>query len=174
MAIFSLGEHVPAVEPTAWVAESAQVIGRVALGAETSVWPGAVLRGDLAPITIGRGSNLQDNVVVHVDAARACTVGENVTVGHAAVLHGCTIEDGALIGMGAVVLNGARIGRHAIVGAGALVAENKVIPERALVVGTPARLVRTLTDEEVAVLEKNNRHYQQQKEVFRRSLKRID
>ncbi len=174
MAIFSFNEYVPSVDATAWVAESAQVIGRVAIDREASIWPGAVLRGDIADIRIGAGSNVQDNAVVHVETEHPCVVGENVTIGHSAVLHSCTVADGALIGMGAVVLNGARIGRHAVVGAGALVAENKVIPDRALVVGTPARFVRTLTDEEVAVLEKNNRRYQTLKDDFRTGLKRID
>ncbi len=173
MAIFQLGNRVPQVDSSAWVAESAQVIGRVRIKAGASVWPGAVLRGDLADIELGRGSNLQDNAVVHTDEDTPCTIGENVTVGHAAVLHGCTIEEGALIGMGAVVLNGASIGREAVVGAGALVAENKTVPERALVVGTPARFVRTLTDEEVEEIKRNTRHYVEQKEVFRKDLKRI-
>lgn len=173
MAIFALNEHVPEISESAWVSESAQVIGQVRIDEQASVWPGAVLRADLAPITLGSGSNLQDNAVVHVDAGRPCTVGRNVTVGHGAILHGCTIEDGALIGMGAVVLNGAVIGRDAIVGAGALVAENKVIPERALVVGTPARLVRTLSDDEVEKLHEDNKHYQQQKERFRTGLRKV-
>ena len=174
MAIFALGEHTPQVSDSAWISDSAQIIGRVEIADEASIWPGAVLRGDLAKISVGTGSNLQDNVIVHTDNDFPCKVADHVTVGHGAILHGCTIESGALIGMGAIVLNGAVIGKHALVGAGALVSEGKTIPERALVVGTPARFVRFLTDQEVEELEQSAKHYAEQKEIFRTELRRID
>lgn len=125
MARFSFENHVPQVSFSAWTAESSQVIGRVELKDNSSIWPGAVLRGDLESITVGVGSNVQDNAVIHTEKGFPCVVEDNVTVGHAAVLHGCTVKSGALIGMGAIVLNGAVVGENAIVGAGSLVAEGK-------------------------------------------------
>ena len=174
MAIFFLGEHIPKISCSAWISDSAQVIGRVDVGDDSSVWPGAVLRGDLAEISVGKCSNLQDNVVVHTDKDFPCKIADHVTVGHGAILHGCTINSGSLIGMGAIVLNGAVIGKHERVGLSALVSEGKSMPERALVVGTPARFVRFLTDEEVQELEQSSEHYAEQKELFRTALKRID
>ena len=159
MAIFRLGDKVPRIDPTAWVAESAQVIGEVELGADASVWFGTVVRGDNVLLSIGRGSNLQDNCIVHADAGQPAVIGEEVTVGHQAVLHGCTVGDGSLIGIGAVLLNGARIGRHCLVGARALVTENKSFPDGSLIVGSPAVVVRTLSAEQIEKLLHNARHY---------------
>lgn len=174
MAIFQLEQYKPTVSDSAWVAESAQVIGAVRIAEQASIWPGAVLRGDLAGIEIGPGSNVQDNAVLHTDQKRPCSIGAHVTVGHSAVIHSATVHEGALIGMGAIVLNGAVIGQDAVVGAGALVPEGKIVPARALVVGTPARFVRTLTDEEVAVNRANTLHYERTKERFRTALVRVD
>lgn len=174
MAIFQLGEQVPRIGNDAWISESSQIIGNVEIADGASVWPGAVLRGDLEKIYLDSGSNIQDNAVVHVETGYPCIIGKNVSVGHAAVLHGCTIEEGALIGMGAIILNGAHIGRNAVVGAGALVAKGKTVEEGALVVGCPARFVRKLTDEEISRTLKNTTHYADQARLLRTALKRLD
>lgn len=142
-----------------WIAPSAAVIGNVTLEAHASVWFGSVLRGDNDLILIGEASNIQDNCVLHTDMGFPLRVGRNVTVGHQATLHGCTVGEGALIGMGATVLNGAKIGRNAVIGAHALVPEGKDIPDNALVMGTPGKVVRTLSDEECAKLAHLPGHY---------------
>lgn len=147
------------VDDTAYIAPGATVIGRAELAADSSVWPGAVLRGDNEPIVVGRGSNVQDGAVLHTDPGCPLTLGQEVTVGHQAMLHGCTIEDGVLIGIQAIVLNNAVIGKQSLVGAGAVVTEGKVFPERSLILGAPARVVRTLTDDEVANLQRNSQVY---------------
>ena len=140
----------PVIHPSAFVADNATVRGSVTLGANSSVFFGAVLRGDRAPITIGAGTNIQDNCVVHVDYDHPVTVGENVTVGHGAILHGCTVGDNTLIGMGAIVLTGARIGNNCLVGAGALVTGKMDVPDGSLVLGNPAKVIRPLTAAEIA------------------------
>ena len=145
---------MPSVHPTAYIDDSAQVIGDVEIGAESSVWMAAVIRGDVNRIRIGRRSNVQDGTVIHVMRdTHATTIGDEVTIGHAAVIHGCTIEDRCLIGMGAILLNGAHVGRESIVAAGALVVEGMAIPPRSLVMGSPARLKRPLTDAGVAEIQ---------------------
>ncbi len=174
MAQFEIAGHCPSVDPDAWIAESAQVVGNVEIGAGASIWPGAVLRGDLEKITVAAGSNIQDNAVLHTERGWPCTVEENVSVGHAAILHGCTVKKGALIGMGAVVLNGAVIEENAIVGAGSLVAEGKIVAAGTLVVGIPARTVRLLTPEEIAKTHRNTDYYVKEASVYRTRLKRID
>jgi len=142
---------MPRVHPTAYIDDSAQVIGDVEIGEESSVWMVVVIRGDVHRIRIGRRSNVQDGTVIHVMRdTHATTVGDEVTIGHAAVIHGCTIEDQCLIGMGAILLNGAHVGRDSIVAAGTLVVEGMEIPARSLVMGSPAKLKRSLTDAEVA------------------------
>jgi gamma-carbonic anhydrase len=154
-----LGRH-PDLHPSAWVAPSAIVAGDVTLGEGASVWYGASLRGDVHYIRVGDRSNVQDNAVLHVSrGTHPCVLGADVTVGHAAVVHGCTVEDGCLIGMGAVVLDGAVIGAGSTVGAGALVTGGTQVPPRSLVLGAPARVVRELTDEEVAANLANAAHY---------------
>ncbi|MCF0254354.1 MAG: gamma carbonic anhydrase family protein [Duodenibacillus sp.] len=173
MAIYELGGVCPNIAPTAWVHETAVVAGDVTLGDGASVWPGAVLRGDIAPIRVGAGSNIQDNAVVHVLEGAPCTVAEDVSVGHGAVLHGCTVKAGALIGMGAVVLNGAVIEEGALVGAGALVAEGRTVPAGKLAVGSPARVVRSLSGEERARILANTRGYAAEKDRFSKA-RRID
>ena len=140
--------HLPQVHPTAKVAENATLVGSVTLGPNTSVWYGAVIRGDEAPISIGENTNIQDNATVHASPNFPAHVGSNVTVGHNAVVHGCTVEDGCLIGMGAILLNGCVIGAGSMVAAGALVPQNKVIPPGSLVMGAPAKVVHTLEEAE--------------------------
>src|SRR5690606_5722809 len=135
--------------------------------AGTSVWPGAVIRADNEPIVIGEGSNVQDGAILHNDPGCALQIGENVTTGHQAMLHGCTIEDGVVVGIQAVILNRAVIGRDSLVGAGAVVTEGKVFPERSLILGAPAKVVRTLTDEDVAGLHKNAKIYQDRAQQYK-------
>lgn len=152
----------PVIHPTAFVAPNATLRGDISLAADSSVFYGAVLRGDTASITIGEGSNIQDNCVVHVDPGLPVTVGKNVTVGHGAILHGCTVGDETLIGMGAIVLNGAKIGKNCLIGAGALVTQNAVIPDGSMVVGSPAKVKRPLTEEEMASVRQSSADYQQE------------
>lgn len=158
-SVLPLEDDVPALHPDAFVADGARLVGAVTLGDRASVWYNAVLRGDGAPITVGAASNLQDNVSVHVDAAHPVEIGEHVSVGHNAVVHGCRIGDGSLIGMGSVVLSGAVIGAGSLVAAGAVVLEGTQIPPRSLVAGVPAKVRRELTDEEVAALRANAERY---------------
>ena len=145
----------PAVAETAWIAENAMLIGRVTVEAGASVWFGAVMRGDTDDLSLGAGSNLQDNVVVHADPGSPAVIGAGVSVGHGAVIHGCRIEDGSLIGMNATVLNRAVIGAESLVAAGSVVLEGTVIPPRSLVAGVPAKVRRPLTDDEVAAMKVN-------------------
>ena len=173
MALFRLDDKTPTVDPTAWVAESAQVIGAVSLGVDASIWFGAVLRGDTEMLTIGRGSNVQDGSVLHADSGQPTTVGEGVTIGHLVMLHGCTIGDDSLVGIGSVILNGARIGRNCLVGARALVTEGKTFPDGSLIVGAPAVAVRTLTDEQIEGLRRSALHYVENAKRFRAGMVRI-
>lgn len=152
--------HIPSVHPMARVAENAVLVGDVTVDANASIWYSAVLRGDSGAIRVGAGSSIQDNVTCHCEPDQPLVVGKSVTVGHNAVLHGCTIEDRCLIGMGAVLLNGCVIGTGSIVAAGALVTQNTVIPPGSLVVGTPGRVVRTLRPEEDAALDADAADYQ--------------
>lgn len=173
MAMYKLGEHAPTIHESVFVADTATVIGQVTLEENASVWFGVSIRADNEPITIGAGSNVQEGAVLHVDPGFALVVEANVTVGHQAMLHGCTVREGALIGIQAVVLNGAIIGRHCLVGAGAVVTEGKVFPERSLILGTPAKVVRELTDDEVARLKQNAAAYVKRRERFKAQLVRI-
>ena len=173
MAIYRLGDDVPRLAPGAWVAETAQVIGRVAMGEDASVWFGAVLRGDNEWITLGARSNVQDGSVLHTDMGSPLTLGDDVTVGHQAMLHGCTVGDGSLVGIQAVVLNGARIGRHCLVGAGALVTEGKAFPDGSLIVGSPAKLLRPLTDQELARMARGAAHYADNARRYAATLARV-
>lgn len=160
MTIYRLGEHVPS-RPSGfhWIAESASVIGDVTIGDDVSIWFGAVLRGDNSTITIGVGTNIQDNAVVHADAGFPAMIGEHCTIGHSAIVHGCIVGPGSLIGMGAIVLNGARIGVGCLLGAGALVKEGQEIPDGCLAVGQPARVVRTLDASETEGLRQSASSY---------------
>jgi carbonic anhydrase/acetyltransferase-like protein (isoleucine patch superfamily) len=158
-AVLTVAGRAPDLHPGAYVASGARVIGAVSLGEGASVWYNAVLRGDSDTITVGAGSNLQDNVSVHVDAGHPVVIGENVSVGHNAVVHGCTIGDGSLIGMGSVVLSGAVIGDGCLVAAGAVVLEGTVVPPGSLVAGVPGKVRRELTDEERAGIVRNAETY---------------
>ena len=174
MAIYQLGEDAPRIADSAWVADSAELIGKVSLAADSSVWYGAVLRGDNDDITIGRHSNVQDGSVLHTDSGMPLVVGEGVTIGHQVMLHGCTVGDNSLIGIGSVVLNGATIGRNCIVGAGALVTEGKRFPDGVLIVGSPAKVVRELTPEQIARLQGSAAYYVQQQQRHATQRVRLD
>ena len=173
MAIYELDGVAPQVAASAWVADSAQVMGNVVLGEDASVWFGTVVRGDTESITIGAGSNIQDASVLHADFGKPLVVGERVTVGHQVMLHGCTIGDESLIGIGAVVLNGAKIGKHCLVGAGALVTEGKEFPDGSMIIGSPARAIKTLSPEQIAGLRRSAEHYIDNARRYRQSLKKI-
>ena len=173
MAIYELDGVAPQVPASAWVADSAQVMGNVVLGEDASVWFGTVIRGDTESITIGAGSNIQDASVLHADIGQPLVVGERVTVGHQVMLHGCTIGDGSLIGIGAVVLNGARIGKGCLVGAGALVTEGKEFPDGSMIIGSPAKAVRELTEAQQQALVASAKHYVENARRFRSGLKKI-
>lgn len=173
MTIYQLDEHTPQVHPTAFVADNAQVVGRVTLGEGSSVWFNTVIRADNEPMTIGAGSNIQDGSVLHSDTGFPLTVGERVTVGHQVVLHGCTVGDESLIGIGAVVLNGAKIGKHCLVGAGSLVTEGKEFPDGSMILGSPAKVVRQLTPEQIDGLRRSAQHYIANAQRFQAGLKKV-
>lgn len=174
MAVYQLDDKIPQVHETAWIADSAQVMGQVRVDRDASIWFGAVLRGDTELLHLGAGSNIQDASVLHADAGFPVLIGERVTVGHKVMLHGCTIGDGSLIGIGAIVLNGARIGKNCLVGAGALVTEGKAFPDGSMILGSPARVVRQLSAEQVAMLQHGAEHYMANARRFRAGLKRLD
>ena len=173
MAIYELEGVTPRISDSAWVADSAQVIGNVELADDSSVWFGVVIRGDTETIRIGRGSNIQDLSVLHADIGKPLAVGEDVTVGHRAVLHGCTIGDGCLIGIGAVVLNGAKIGAGCLVGAGALVTEGKEFAPGSMILGSPAKVVKELTPERIAGLCRSAQGYVDNARRFRDGFKSV-
>ncbi len=174
MALFALDDVMPSLPSGfSWVAGDAAVIGRVFLGEDVGIWFGAVLRGDNDPIRIGARSNVQDHVVMHTDPGFPVVVGEGCTIGHRAIVHGATIGDNSLIGMGAIVLNGARIGRNCLVGAGALVTEGKAIPDNSLVVGSPARVIRELDEEAILGLRRSAERYVENARRFAARLKAV-
>jgi carbonic anhydrase/acetyltransferase-like protein (isoleucine patch superfamily) len=173
MAIYQYDSLIPTIHAETFVAEDATVIGNVTLEQGVSVWPQAVLRGDNESIRIGQHSNVQEGAVLHADPGFALTVGEGVTIGHQAMLHGCTIGDGALIGIQAVVLNGAVIGKNCLVGAGAIVTEGKVFPDNSLILGAPAKVVRVLTSEAIAGMHGNARDYASKGQAYKEKLIRI-
>ena len=174
MPVYQLHDFAPQIDPSAYVDENAVLIGNVILKAGSSVWPFAALRGDNEPIVIGVGSNVQDGTVIHTDrGGLPVLVGDRVTIGHQVMLHGCTIADGALIGIQAVILNGAKIGRNCLVGAGSLVTGGKVFPDNSLIVGSPARVIRALTDDEIARMQRGADHYIDNGKDYKAGLKRI-
>ncbi|MEN9396813.1 MAG: hypothetical protein RLZ81_1343 [Pseudomonadota bacterium] len=173
MALYELDGVTPELAGSAWVADSAQVIGRVTLAQDVSIWFGTVVRGDTETIRIGRGSNIQDACVLHADMGKPLTVGEDVTVGHQVMLHGCTIGDGSLIGIGAVVLNGARIGKNCIVGAGSLVTEGKEFADGSMIMGSPAKVVRELSAEQKQGLVNSAQMYVLNARRFKSGLRKI-
>ncbi len=173
MAVYQLDDALPELDPTAWVADSAQVIGRVRMAAGSSVWYGAVLRGDNEWITLGARSNVQESSVLHTDPGFPLQLGEDVTVGHQVMLHGCTVGDGSLIGIQAVVLNGAKIGKHCLVGAGAIVTEGKEFPDNSLILGAPAKWVKEISAEQIARLKGAAAHYVDNAQRHRTQLKKL-
>ncbi|KZY35461.1 gamma carbonic anhydrase family protein [Roseovarius sp. HI0049] len=173
MTIYTLDGHTPQLAEDTWVAPDANLIGQVILEEGASVWFCATLRGDNEPITIGRGSNVQENCVLHTDMGFPLMVGENCTIGHKVMLHGCTLGNNTLIGMGATILNGAKIGNNCLIGAGALITEGKEIPDGSLVMGAPGKIVRQLDDKAMASLEFSARHYQENMRRYRDGLRKV-
>lgn len=173
MAIYQLGEHAPDVDSSAYITDSANLVGKVKIEANATIWFGVTIRGDNELITIGENSNVQEGSILHTDPGFPLTIGKNVTVGHQAMLHGCTIGEGSLVGIQAVILNGAKIGKNCLVGAGALVTEGKEFPDNSLIIGTPAKAVRTLSEEDIARLGGNADNYVKRGQFFKQNLKRI-
>jgi carbonic anhydrase/acetyltransferase-like protein (isoleucine patch superfamily) len=173
VAIYKLGDFAPNIHESVFLADSATIIGQVTLEENSSVWFGASLRADNEPITIGRGSNVQEGSVLHTDPGFPLTIEANVTVGHQAMLHGCTIKEGALIGIQAVVLNGAVIGRNCLVGAGAVVTEGKVFPDNMLILGAPAKAVREITEQDIARMHSGTKSYADKRDYYKAELVRI-
>ncbi|MCQ1572229.1 gamma carbonic anhydrase family protein [Neorhizobium galegae] len=173
MPIYALGEFEPKTPgpDRFWLAPDAIIIGKVELGEDVGIWFGSVLRGDNEPIVVGRGSNLQEGVMIHTDPRYPVTIGENCTIGHHAIIHGCVIGDNSLIGMGATILNGAKIGRNSLVGANALVTEGKEFPDNSLIVGSPAKVMRVLDDEAVEKLKQSAVRYVANWKRFARDLR---
>lgn len=170
MTLYALDGVSPEVHDTAWVAPGAHVIGKVVLERDSSVWFGVTLRGDNEEIRVGAGSNIQENVVCHTDMGFPLVIGPGCTIGHKAILHGCTLGENCLVGMGATILNGARIGRNCLIGAGALVTENKDIPDGSLVMGMPGKVVRALDEAAIEGLRQSARSYQANAARFARGL----
>ncbi len=173
MAIYELDGISPRLGKDVYIAETAQVIGDVVLGDGASVWFGAIVRGDSEKITIGRGSNIQDGAVLHADAGKPLVIGDNVSVGHMVMLHGCTVGDGTLIAIGAIVLNDVKIGKNCIVGANSLVTEGKEFPDGSMIMGSPAKLMRELAPEQIAGLGGISGHYVANGKRFKSGLKKI-
>ncbi len=173
MALYQLDEHSPQLAEGAWVADSAEVMGQVRMGERASVWFNTVVRADNEVITIGAETNIQDGTVLHCDPGKPLHIGQGVTVGHNVMLHGCTVGDHSLIGIGAVVLNEAVIGKNCLVGAGALVTEGKTFPDGSMILGSPAKAVRQLTPEQIEGLKRIAQGYVQNAERYRRGLKKI-
>jgi len=168
--IHALGDRAPLIAPDAYVAPGASIIGDVHIGARASIWFGAVLRGDIERLTIGDGTNIQDNAVLHSDPGQPLVLGSRVTVGHSVTLHGCHVGECSLVGIGSIVMNGAHIGMHSLVGAGALVTEGKQFPDGVLILGSPARVVRTLTATEIEGLGRSAQTYIERAALYRRLL----
>ena len=173
MAIYQLDDLKPQLHDTAWVADSAQVMGDVTLGEGANVWFGVVIRGDTATISVGKGTNIQDNSVLHADEGVPLVIGDNVTVGHQVMLHGCTVGDNSLIGIQAVVLNGAKIGNNCLVGAGSLVTEGKHFPDGCMILGSPARVIRQLTPEQIDGLRMSAQHYMDNARRYQAGLRKL-
>ncbi|RQO33434.1 gamma carbonic anhydrase family protein [Herminiimonas sp. KBW02] len=173
MAIYQLGEHVPDIAASAYVTDTATVVGRVTIKDNSSVWFQVAIRGDNEDITIGRNCNLQEGAVLHADPGFPLTLADNVSVGHQAMIHGCSIGEGSLVGIQAIILNGAKIGKNCLVGAGALVTEGKEFPDNSLILGAPARAIRTLNEADVANLQRIANSYVERAREFKDKLKRI-
>ncbi|MBR7778940.1 gamma carbonic anhydrase family protein [Undibacterium rugosum] len=174
MPIYQLGDQTPDIDASAYITDTAKVIGKVNIDAKASIWFDVTLRGDNELIHIGENSNVQEGCILHTDPGYPLTVARNVTIGHQAMLHGCTIGEGSLIGIQAVILNGAKIGKNCLVGAGALVTEGKEFPDNSLIIGSPAKAVRQLTEQDIAGMHKNTANYVQRGQLYKTELKRID
>ncbi len=174
MAVYSLDDKTPELAEDAWVAESASVIGNVVMHEGSSVWFSAVVRGDNETIVIGKRSNVQDNAVLHSDPGSPLNIGEGITIGHQAMVHGCTIGDNTLIGIGATILNGAKIGKNCLIGAHALITEGKVIPDGSMVMGSPGKVVKELGAHHIAMLQGGAEVYVQNAKRFKAGLKRVN
>jgi len=172
MAIYQLGDLTPRIDPSAFIFDSADIIGDVVIGAQASIWANVSIRGDNTLIDIGHHSNVQEGSVLHSDVDTPLTIAEYVTVGHQAMLHGCSIGSGSLVGMQAIILNRARIGRNCLIGAGAIVPEGREIPDGSLVIGV-GKIVRTLGEDEIAQIRHNIEHYAARGQMYRQQLKRI-
>ena len=172
MPIYTLGSLVPNIHPQTWIAPNASVIGQVHLEKNVSIWWACILRGDIEPLYVGENTNIQDGSVLHTDPGLPVNIGRDVTVGHGAILHGCTVDEGSLIGMRATLLNRSVIGKHCLIGANTLIPEGKIIPDRSLVVGAPGRIVRQLTDEEVDRIMDSVRRYVENWQRYQHGMKR--
>ena len=166
--IYDFEKNVPEVHPDAWVASNATLIGKVKLEKNSSIWFNAVLRGDIELITIGENSNIQDGSVLHTDPGYKLNVGKGVTVGHMVMLHGCQIADDSLVGIGSIILNNAKIGKNCIIGANSLITEDKIIPDNSLVVGSPGRVLRKVTEDEIKAIHENAKHYVEGSEKYKK------
>ena len=173
MTLYALGADAPQLHADTWVAPDANLIGKVVMEEGSSVWFGCTIRADHEVILIGAGSNVQENCVMHIDAGYPLTIGQNCTIGHKVMLHGCTIGDNSLIGMGATVLNGAKIGKNCLIGAGALITENKEIPDNSLLMGAPGKVVRELNEKNAQMLTMSALHYQENMRRFRDQMKEV-
>ena len=173
MAIYQLGDISPEIDASAYITDSANIIGNVRIEANASIWFDVTIRGDNELIVVGKNSNVQEGSILHTDMGFPLTIGNNVTIGHQAMLHGCTVGEGSLIGIQAVILNGAKIGKNCLVGAGALVTEGKQFPDNSLIVGSPAKVIRTLTDEAITAMHANTQHYVDGAQKYKTKLKRI-
>jgi len=173
MSIYALGQHIPKIHEDSWVAPDANLIGQVVIEQGASVWFGSTIRAEHDEIRVGVGTNVQENCVMHIDPGYPLTIGENCTIGHKVMLHGCTIGDNTLVGMGAIILNGAKIGKNCLIGAGALITENKEIPDNSLVMGSPGKVVRTVDAATVESLYQSALHYQNNMRRFRAELKEV-
>ena len=166
--IYDFNNISPKLDKDSWFAPNSVLIGNVTLKKDANIWFNATLRGDVEPITVGEGSNIQDGSVIHTDPGCPATIGKNVTVGHLVMLHGCIIDDDCLIGIGSTILNKAKIGKHSIIGANTLITENKIIPDNSLVVGSPGRVLRKITDEEIKSIIENGQHYVQNSKKYKK------
>ena len=173
MAIYQLGDISPEIDASAYITDSANIIGKVRIEANASIWFDVTIRGDNELIIVGENSNVQEGCILHTDPGCPLTIGKNVTIGHQAMLHGCTVGEGSLIGIQAVILNGAKIGKNCLVGAGALVTEGKEFPDNSLIVGSPAKVLRTLTEEAILAMHGNTLHYVARAQEYKTQLKRI-
>jgi carbonic anhydrase/acetyltransferase-like protein (isoleucine patch superfamily) len=173
MAIYQLADISPEIDPSAYITDSAKIIGKVKIDAMASIWFDVTIRGDNELIHVGENSNVQEGCILHTDPGCPLTIGKNVTIGHQAMLHGCSIGDGSLIGIQAVILNGAKIGKNCLVGAGALVTEGKEFPDNSLIIGTPAKAVRTLDAQDILRMHGNTQHYVERAQEYKTQLKQI-